>query len=229
MYEGRSWRRRLGSARRALRRWFPGRSTDAHVARALASEDVRRSLLRSLEPQVREAVAAEVREAVATEVAELRRTMLDGALDERMSRLIERALPDPLHTPLVFGDRSRLHVHSTADVNNALFNLSSGTVTVGAHAFFGHNVSLLTGTHDIAQRGPARMQGVPSSGRDIVIEEGAWLATNVTVQGPCRIGRDAVVAAGSVVVNDVPAETVVAGIPARPLRPVPPSPTQPAS
>lgn len=187
------------------------------MLRALESEDVHQAVFRALEPQIREAMAAEV--------DDLRRGLLDGALDERLTRMVERALPDPLHTPLVFGDRDRLHVDDTADVNNALFNLSSGSVTVGAHAFFGHNVSLLTGTHDIAQRGLARMQGVPPSGRDIVIEDGAWLATNVTVQGPCRIGRDAVVAAGSVVVNDVPAETVVAGIPARPLRSVPTAPS----
>jgi acetyltransferase-like isoleucine patch superfamily enzyme len=174
---------------------------------------------------LRTVVQPQVETAVTTALSHLRDDVRDGGWDEQIGDVLQRVTPDPLHTPLVFGDPGRLHVDPSADVNNALFNLSSGTVTVGPHAFFGHNVSLLTGTHDVAARGLARMKGVPSEGRDIVIESGAWLASNVTVQGPCRIGRDAVVAAGSVVVTDVPAETVVGGVPARPLRQVPPPPS----
>jgi acetyltransferase-like isoleucine patch superfamily enzyme len=125
---------------------------------------------------------------------------------------------DPLLEPLLFGDPARLHVHPTAVVNNALFNVSSGEVTVEAYAFFGHNVCLLTGSHDVRQRGLARQRAIPASGRDIVVRTGAWLASNVTVQGPCVVGEHAVVATGAVVVDDVPPLTVVGGVPARVLR-----------
>src|SRR5215204_3131330 len=60
-----------------------------------------------------------------------------------------RESEDPaLFRPMVYGDPARLHIAPTAVVNNALFNLSSGEITVGDYAFFGHNVSVLTGTHD---------------------------------------------------------------------------------
>ena len=85
-------------------------------------------------------------------------------------------------------------------------------------AFFGHGVSLLTGTHDPTVIGPERKHAIPREGRDIVVGEGAWIASNATVLGPCRIGAHAVVAAGSLVKDDVPEYTVVAGVPARPIR-----------
>lgn len=125
-----------------------------------------------------------------------------------------------LTTPLIYGDRTRLHLAKSAVVNNALFNLASGDIWVADHVVFGHNVSLLTGTHDYTLRGAARANAVPSSGRDISIETGAWIASNVSILGGCRVGAHAVVAAGSVVTSDVPPLTLVGGIPARILRPL---------
>ncbi len=123
-----------------------------------------------------------------------------------------------LTTPLVHGDRRRIRVAPSAHLSNALFNVVSGSITVGENVVMAHNVCLLTGTHDPDLTGPERVLSVADRGRDIVVEEGAWIASNATVLGGCRIGRYAVVAAGSVVTHDVPAFTVVAGVPARPLR-----------
>lgn len=59
------------------------------------------------------------------------------------------------------------------------------------------------------------MEDYPREGNYIVIEEGAWIASNVTVLGPCKIGKHSVVAAGAVVKGDVPSYHIVAGIPAK--------------
>jgi acetyltransferase-like isoleucine patch superfamily enzyme len=140
-----------------------------------------------------------------------------------------RKTEDPaLFRPLVYGDPARLHISPTAVVNNALFNLSSGKVTVGDYAFFGHNVSVLTGTHDWTTFGAERQVAVPTSGRDVVIEEGVWVSSNAIVVGPCRIGAHAVVGVGSLVLRDVESYTVVAGHPARVLRTIP-RPGEPAA
>ena len=45
-----------------------------------------------------------------------------------------------------------------------------------------------------------------------------WLGAAAVVTDGVRIGRGAVVAAGAVVTKDVPAHTVVGGVPARVLR-----------
>jgi acetyltransferase-like isoleucine patch superfamily enzyme len=133
-----------------------------------------------------------------------------------------RDTEDPaLFRQLVYGDPDRLRVHPTAVLNNALINLSSGNVTIGEYAFFGHNVSILTGTHDWTKFGAERQVAVPPSGRDVVIEEGAWLSSNVVVVAPCRIGAHSVVGVGSLVLGDVEPYTVVAGSPARVLKHIP--------
>jgi acetyltransferase-like isoleucine patch superfamily enzyme len=125
---------------------------------------------------------------------------------------------DALTTMLVHGDRSRLHIAPTATVNNALFNLSAGHVTVREHAFFGHNVSVLTGTHDVTKFGAERKNAHPREGRDVVVGEGVWVASNATIIGPCTIGDHAVVGACSLVQGDVEPYTVVAGVPAKEIR-----------
>jgi len=133
-----------------------------------------------------------------------------------------RDTEDPaLFRPLIYGDPDRLHIHPTAIVNNALINLSSGNITIGEYAFFGHNVSILTGTHDWTKFGAERQVAVPSSGRDVVIEEGAWVSSHVVVVGPCRIGAHSVVGVASLVLGDVEPYTVVAGSPAKILRRIP--------
>lgn len=51
----------------------------------------------------------------------------------------------------------------------------------------------------------------------VIVEDGVVIGANSTLIAGVRIGARAVVAAGSVVTRDVPPETVVAGVPARPV------------
>ncbi|HUY78223.1 MAG TPA: hypothetical protein VMV29_15720 [Ktedonobacterales bacterium] len=155
---------------------------------------------------------------------------VNALIQEYMARYYagEMAGEDPaLFHALVYGDKRKLHIDPTAVINDALINLSSGDVTIGKYAFFGHRVSLLTGTHDINTFGAVRQVAVPRTGRDIVIEEGAWLSSNVTVVGPCTIGKHAVVAVGAVVLGDVAPYTVVAGVPATARKVIPHPDEQP--
>ena len=139
-------------------------------------------------------------------------------LDKLLARKIEEILQSKLlHHHRVFGSADRLKIAASAVVNNALFNTVSGTITVEEGAFFGHSVSVLTGSHDADAVGEQRRQW-PTAGRDIIIKRGAWVASNCTILGPCIIGEDAVVAACSLVKNDVPPRTIVAGVPAKIIR-----------
>jgi maltose O-acetyltransferase len=58
----------------------------------------------------------------------------------------------------------------------------------------------------------------PAVTASVVFERGCFVGANVTVLPGLRIGREAFVAAGSVVTEDVAPRTVVAGVPARVLR-----------
>ena len=134
------------------------------------------------------------------------------------------------HEMFIYGDPRRVNVAATAVVNNALFNAISGTISVEDYAFFGHDVALLTGTHNYTLTNQDRQAAAPSHGHDIVIEPGAWIGTRAIVIGPCRVGRNAVVATGAVVTRDVPPDVIVAGVPAvilGSIRPPQPAETPP--
>lgn len=140
-------------------------------------------------------------------------------VEERATRAAyERGRAAALTEPLIWGSPERLHVADGVVLNDALLNTTSGSITIGEHAFFGHRVSVLTGTHDVDRRGLERQRAVPSEGRDVRVEEGAWVGSGAILLGPCRIGAHAVVAAGAVVTGDVAPATIVAGVPARLLR-----------
>jgi acetyltransferase-like isoleucine patch superfamily enzyme len=59
-------------------------------------------------------------------------------------------------------------------------------------------------------------QGITAQG--IVIEDDVWLGAGAVVTDGVRVGRGSVIAAGAVVTKDVPPHTVMAGVPARPIK-----------
>lgn len=58
----------------------------------------------------------------------------------------------------------------------------------------------------------------PASATPVIIEDNVLVGANAVVIEGCRVGHDAVVAAGAVVVEDVAPNTVVAGCPARVIK-----------
>jgi serine acetyltransferase len=153
---------------------------------------------------------------------------IDAIASERVRRELAAEREAELSRTRLWGPGERLHVAPTAVLNDALLNTVSGSIIVEEYAFFGHGVALLTGTHDVSRTGLERQLAVPTEGRDIVIGAGAWIASRAIVVGPCRIGANAVVAAGAVVSADVPADAIAAGIPARVVGSVEAAPAPPA-
>ena len=58
----------------------------------------------------------------------------------------------------------------------------------------------------------------PASATPVIVEDNVMIGANAVVIEGCRIGHDAVVAAGAIVVNDVAPNTVVAGCPAKVIK-----------
>ena len=84
---------------------------------------------------------------------------------------------------------------------------------------FGHNCMVLTGFHDYTKPGETRDRvTLENANRDIIIEDGVWIASGVIIVGPCRIGKNSVIASGSVVVKDIPPLTFAAGNPAKVIK-----------
>lgn len=115
----------------------------------------------------------------------------------------------------IWGDYSRVKFGKNVQVNNAIFNTESGEIVIDDFTFFGHNVSLLTGTHDYKSKNDYRQSKVPSVGRDIHIGKGVWIASNVTIVGPCKIGDNCVIAANSLITGEIKKDSLYAGVPAK--------------
>jgi len=89
-----------------------------------------------------------------------------------------------------------------------------GGLDIADDVMIGPNVSIITSSHPIE---PAQRRAFVI-GKPIVIERNAWIAAGATIIGGVTIGENSVVAAGSVVTKDVPANTLVGGNPAKVIR-----------
>jgi maltose O-acetyltransferase len=108
-----------------------------------------------------------------------------------------------------------LSIGSNTIITGPLHADLGAPVRIGDWVRIGHDVSLLTVNHEI---GSTWLRSGTSFFGPIEIGNGAWIASRVTVLPGVSIGTSSVVAAGSVVTRDVPANTLVAGVPARVVR-----------
>jgi acetyltransferase-like isoleucine patch superfamily enzyme len=89
----------------------------------------------------------------------------------------------------------------------------TGGITIGDGALIGHGSTLTTLNHHVDPDRRADMVPAP-----IRIGRKVWLGAAVTVVPGVTIGDGAIVGAGAVVTKDVPANAVVAGVPAKVIR-----------
>jgi len=95
-------------------------------------------------------------------------------------------------------------------------------VTIEDEAFIGHGVMFI---NDIYPRS-TNVNGTMQSGDDwnlktTTIKCRASIGSNATIMGGVMIGENAIVGAGAVVVHDVPAQKIAAGVPAKVIGDVP--------
>ncbi|MCB0159199.1 MAG: acyltransferase, partial [Caldilineaceae bacterium] len=92
-----------------------------------------------------------------------------------------------------------------------------GGITIGDRVYTAPLVQMLAVNHVYQDPDrPMVEQGITARG--IVIEDDVWIGAGAVITDGVRVGKGAVVAAGAVVTRDVPAHTVVGGVPARVLR-----------
>ncbi|HVC02272.1 MAG TPA: acyltransferase [Steroidobacteraceae bacterium] len=89
-----------------------------------------------------------------------------------------------------------------------------GGVRLGNGVRVAAHTVIIASNHLISSDGkPFYQSGV--TGRGISIEDNVWLGAGVVILDGVTVGRNSIVAAGSVVTKPVPANTTVAGVPAR--------------
>jgi acetyltransferase-like isoleucine patch superfamily enzyme len=89
----------------------------------------------------------------------------------------------------------------------------TGGITIGDGTLIGHGSTLTTLNHGMEPDRRANITPAP-----VLIGRKVWLGAAVTVVPGVTIGDGAIVGAGAVVTKDVPADAIVAGVPAKLVR-----------
>ena len=107
------------------------------------------------------------------------------------------------------------HIGDHVFLNSLCTILDNSEVRIGNHVMFGPVVQIYTAAHPL--QAETRNRGLEVA-KSVVIEDDVWLGGGAILLPGVRIGRGAVVGAGAVVSQSVPANTAVAGNPARVIR-----------
>lgn len=115
----------------------------------------------------------------------------------------------PLYTD--FG--KNIQVGKNVFINGGCHFQDQGGITLGDDCLIGHNVVFATLNHFIEPSERASLRPAP-----IVLGKNVWVGSSSTILQGVTIGDNAIIAAGSVVTKDVPANAIVGGVPARLIR-----------
>jgi acetyltransferase-like isoleucine patch superfamily enzyme len=105
---------------------------------------------------------------------------------------------------LVLGERVFINTGATV--------VAVHSIVVGDDCLIGDLVAIFDSDHH--QLEPSR----PTRVAPVRLGANVWVGRSATILPGVTIGDHAVIAAGSIVTSDVPARTLVAGAPARPIR-----------
>jgi serine O-acetyltransferase len=104
--------------------------------------------------------------------------------------------------------RTGIEIHQAAEIGRGLFIDHGMGVVIGETAIVGDNVSIYQGV-TLGGTGKTRGKRHPTIGNNVVLAAGAKVLGNITIGDNSKIG------AGSVVLQDVPENCTVVGVPGR--------------
>ena len=138
-----------------------------------------------------------------------------GEIRALMSRLFGKSVDASFRVfPPFYTDFGKnISVGKNVFVNACCHFQDHGGVVLGDNCLVGHNVVFATLNHGILPETRASMLPAP-----IIVGKNVWIGSNSTILQGVNIGDGAIVAAGSVVNRDVPANTIVGGVPAKVIR-----------
>jgi acetyltransferase-like isoleucine patch superfamily enzyme len=121
--------------------------------------------------------------------------------------VVLRGVPSPLE--LVTGPHGVLRIGHGVFINSGSSICAHGSITIGDRTLIGPDVMIIdTSFHEVYAR---HREPAP---RPIVLEDDVWIGAKVSILPGVRIGRGSIVAANSLVNEDVAPFTIVRGVPA---------------
>lgn len=108
-----------------------------------------------------------------------------------------------------------IRIGANCSFNNDITLIAEKSITIGDDCLIGDGVRIVDSDfHGLA---PDKRRG-PGESSPVTLGKNVWLGSRAMVLKGVTIGDNAVVAAGSIVTKDVPADTLVAGVPAKPIK-----------
>lgn len=118
-----------------------------------------------------------------------------------------------IHPDVYLFSVSQLTLGNNVSVHPMCYIDASGEISIGNDVSIAHATTILSTTHTFSDLNiPIKDQLIEK--HKTVLEDNVWLGARVTVLCGHTVHSGSVVAAGAVVTHDVPANTIVAGIPA---------------
>ena len=155
--------------------------------------------------------------------AETRRLLMDlntnYHTDEEIVDLFSRITATDVHPsfrmfPPFYTDFGKnIHLGKNVFINSACQFQDQGGIFIGDNCLIGPGTMIATLNH---YPDPERRQGMTHA--PVVIGKNVWTGAHVTILPGVTIGDNAIVAAGAVVAKDVPADTIVGGVPAKAIK-----------
>ncbi len=101
--------------------------------------------------------------------------------------------------------------------DNTIIDLTD-KVEIGRNVAIGPNCTLYTHDHDYKNTANVAAWKGPLIKHPIIIEDGVWVGSNVTILPGVTISKNAVIAAGAVVNRSLEGEAIYGGVPAKLLK-----------
>ncbi len=114
----------------------------------------------------------------------------------------------------VSGSLSSLYIGNFVNFNSNATIIGSGKVVIGDYFHCGMGLTIMTENHNYDKGNKIPYDNTYIT-KDVIIKDFVWLGHNVTLIPGITIGEGAIIAAGSVVVNDVPDHAIFGGNPAK--------------
>lgn len=118
------------------------------------------------------------------------------------------------HGPVVLLGRNKISLGDRVNIAGFLHIWGHGGVVIGNDVLIGSHVAITSVSHDpnaAAFRDKNLLLPVK-------IGDNVWIGSHAFINAGVEVGPNSVIAAGAVVLEDVPSDSVVGGIPARVLR-----------
>ena len=108
----------------------------------------------------------------------------------------------------------KIQMSNAVTLNEHIYLSGYGGIEIGEGCRIGTGTTIISSDHAFDKLDePIRKQGLIAG--KVVLKENVWVGANVTILKGVTIGKNAIIAAGAVVTDDVPDNAIAGGVPAK--------------